>query len=65
MFQRGAVWAGRYRIEAPLGSGGEAHTFEVYDLAEARPLALKLLHGGAGAARFRAEFALLRSATLT
>ncbi|UJR82025.1 protein kinase domain-containing protein [Sandaracinus amylolyticus] len=39
----GAVVAGRFRLELPLGSGGMADVWRAQDLATQRPVALKLL----------------------
>ncbi len=56
----GRVLAGRYRIEAPLGTGASAHVFAAHDTALKRRVAVKVLHPAlAGDAnflrRFRAE----------
>ncbi len=56
----GRVLSGRYRIEAPLGSGSSAHVFAALDVTLKRRVAVKVLHPAlAGDAnflrRFRAE----------
>ncbi|MET0343981.1 MAG: protein kinase, partial [Polyangiales bacterium] len=43
MLPDGTVLAHRYRIRAPLGRGGAAHTYEADDLVEPGKVALKLL----------------------
>jgi len=41
--ERGALVAGRYRIEAPLGHGGAGSVYRVFDERDERVLALKQL----------------------
>jgi serine/threonine-protein kinase PknK len=55
----GARIGSRYRVERPLGSGGEASTYEVVDEPTGARLALKLLADATHAETLRAEFALL------
>jgi tetratricopeptide (TPR) repeat protein len=55
---------GRYRIEGPLGAGGMASVWRVWDLAANRPLALKRLAktaSGKHVARFEREYYTLAS----
>ena len=58
--QLGRVLAGRYRLEAGLGTGASAHVYRAVDTRLGRVVALKLLHPGLGddesfLRRFRAE----------
>jgi eukaryotic-like serine/threonine-protein kinase len=43
---RGAVLAGKYRLELPLGQGGMAVVWSAYHLELEIPVAIKLLRGG-------------------
>ena len=43
---RGAVLAGKYRLELPLGQGGMAVVWSAYHLELQIPVAIKLLRGG-------------------
>ncbi|GAA2007797.1 serine/threonine-protein kinase [Catenulispora subtropica] len=45
----GTVIAERYRLTRPLGSGSSAVVWEAHDSSLDRPVAVKLLHGGAAA----------------
>src|SRR5260221_11048586 len=58
--QTGRVLAGRYRIEAELGTGSSARVWRAFDLRLSRLVAVKLLHPGLAAdegflRRFRPE----------
>src|SRR5687767_14253350 len=44
--ERGAMVAGRFRVEAPLGHGGAGAVYRVYDERDERMLALKQLRRG-------------------
>ncbi len=61
--ERGAVIAGRYRIEREVGRGGMATVFLAHDLRHERQVALKFIHAGVAdreaTERFRREIALL------
>lgn len=68
--QLGRVLAGRYRLEAALGTGSSAHVFRASDLRLGRDVALKLLHPGLGhdeafLRRFRAEAQVVASLSHT
>ncbi len=62
---RGAVIAGRYRIEREIGRGGMATVFLAHDIRHDRQVALKFIHAevadGLAIERFRREIALLAS----
>ena len=62
---RGAVIAGRYRIEREIGRGGMATVFLAHDIRHDRQIALKFIHAevadGLAIERFRREIALLAS----
>ncbi|HUZ19726.1 MAG TPA: PASTA domain-containing protein [Acidimicrobiales bacterium] len=58
--QIGRVLAGRYRLDAGLGTGASAHVYAAYDTRLHRRVAVKLLHPGLNSdraflRRFRAE----------
>ena len=60
MTQLGQALDGRYRLDAPLGSGGMATVFRAWDLRLDRPVAVKILSPNLAAdptfvARFRQE----------
>ena len=59
----GAVFAGRYRVDALLGRGGMGSVYRVFDLTDEQERALKILHEGAtqgdGAERFLREIEIL------
>ena len=61
--ERGAVIAGRYRIEREVGRGGMATVFLAHDIRHERQVALKFIHAGVAdreaTERFRREIALL------
>jgi len=61
--ERGAVIAGRYRIEREIGRGGMATVFVAQDIRHDRQVALKFIHGEVAdrqaTERFRREIALL------
>jgi len=64
----GRLYAGRYRVEAFIGSGGMGQVFRVRDLVEERDLALKVLHPVAEVDadrndRFRREIGILAKIT--
>jgi TolB-like protein len=54
--------AASYAVEGEIGRGGMAAVFRAYDVKHARPVALKVLHGGVASAlgpdRFRREITL-------
>jgi len=56
----GMVLGKRYRVLSPLGAGGMATTYCVFDLVEQREVALKLLSGRELESAFLAEFERLR-----
>ncbi|MBI2709846.1 MAG: serine/threonine protein kinase [Actinobacteria bacterium] len=60
MVGAGALIGGRYRLRAPIASGGMAQVWEALDETLTRPVAVKVLHANLAAdegfvARFRAE----------
>jgi len=61
--ERGAVIAGRYRIEREIGRGGMATVFLAHDIRHDRLVALKFIHAEVAdrqaTERFRREIALL------
>ncbi|MBK5188776.1 MAG: protein kinase, partial [Gemmatimonadaceae bacterium] len=61
--ERGAVIAGRYRIESEIGRGGMATVYLSHDIRHDRQVALKFIHAevadGQATERFRREIALL------
>jgi tRNA A-37 threonylcarbamoyl transferase component Bud32/tetratricopeptide (TPR) repeat protein len=61
--ERGAVIAGRYRIEREIGRGGMATVFVAHDIRHDRQVALKFIHAEVAdrqaTERFRREIALL------
>jgi tRNA A-37 threonylcarbamoyl transferase component Bud32/tetratricopeptide (TPR) repeat protein len=61
--ERGAVIAGRYRIEREIGRGGMATVFLAHDIRHERQVALKFIHAEVAdrqaTERFRREIALL------
>ncbi|MEP7064932.1 MAG: protein kinase [Gemmatimonadota bacterium] len=61
--ERGAVIAGRYRIEREIGRGGMATVFLAHDIRHDRQVALKFIHAEVAdrlaTERFRREIALL------
>ncbi|MDB4912121.1 MAG: protein kinase [Gemmatimonadetes bacterium] len=61
--ERGAVIAGRYRIEHEIGRGGMATVFLAHDIRHDRQVALKFIHAEVAdrqaTERFRREIALL------
>jgi tRNA A-37 threonylcarbamoyl transferase component Bud32/tetratricopeptide (TPR) repeat protein len=63
--ERGAVVAGRYRIEREIGRGGMATVYLAHDIKHERQVALKFIHAevadGQATERFRREIALLAS----
>lgn len=64
MSSEGEVLAGRFRLEARLGSGTYGAVWRAYDQARARPVALKVLHRerrghGTSRARFQREAEIL------
>ena len=56
--RKGAQLAGRYTLEGPLGSGGEARTWLARDRITAAKVALKIVRGPRAAARLREEWQL-------
>ena len=58
---QGTLVAGRYRLDAVLGSGGSGTVYRVHDVVDDRPMAMKILKGERGQllASLRDEFALL------
>ena len=65
--ERGAVIAGRYRIEREIGRGGMATVYLAHDIRHDRQVALKFIHAEVADAlateRFRREIALLARLT--
>jgi len=61
--ERGAVIAGRYRIEREIGRGGMATVYLAHDVRHERQVALKFIHAevadGQATERFRGEIAML------
>ena len=61
--ERGAIIAGRYRIEREIGRGGMATVYLAHDIKHGRQVALKFIHAEVADAlateRFRREIALL------
>jgi eukaryotic-like serine/threonine-protein kinase len=61
--ERGAVIAGRYRIEREIGRGGMATVFLAHDIRHDRQVALKFIHAEVAdreaTERFRREIAML------